>query len=127
MRTRLSSKLSDRLCLKAAWAWLLREQIGGLKSVEIEETDSKVLEVLTPESEHWRGLQPDPTDRPLVRRSLVRAQVGEPEYSRGYVGRRSPFVFLTDTGFTAFAGLDPSSARPIARGHGVVGRLERWG
>jgi hypothetical protein len=31
--------------------------------VEIEETDSKVLEVLTPESAHWRGLQPDPTDR----------------------------------------------------------------
>jgi hypothetical protein len=30
--------------------------------VEIDETDSKVLEVLTSESEHWRGLQPDPTD-----------------------------------------------------------------
>jgi putative transposase len=30
--------------------------------VEIEEIDSKVLEVLTPENEHRRGLQPDPTD-----------------------------------------------------------------
>jgi hypothetical protein len=27
--------------------------------VEIEANDSKVLEVLTPESEHWRGLQLD--------------------------------------------------------------------
>src|SRR6478672_3410682 len=29
----------------------------------------------------------------LIRRSLVRAQVGEPENSRGYVERRSPFLF----------------------------------
>jgi hypothetical protein len=61
--------------------------------VEIEETDSKVLEGLTPESEHWRGLQPDPTDRLLIRRSLVRAQVGEPIKSKGYVARRNPFLF----------------------------------
>mgnify|MGYP003694262641 CR=1 FL=1 len=59
--------------------------------MEIEETDSKVLEVLTPESEHWRGLQPDPTDRLLIRRSLVRAQVEEPIKSKGYVARRNPF------------------------------------
>ena len=75
--------------------------------MEIEETDSKVLEVLTPESEHWRGLQPDPIDRMLIRRSLVRAQVGEPENSRGYVERRSPFVF-SDTETAAFAGFTGS-------------------
>jgi endonuclease YncB( thermonuclease family) len=46
--------------------------------MEIEETDSKALEVLTPEREHWRDLQPYPTDRLLIRRSLVRAQVEEP-------------------------------------------------
>jgi hypothetical protein len=51
--------------------------------VEIEETDAKVLEVLTPESEPWRGLQPDPTDRLLIRRSLVRAQVEEPNKIKG--------------------------------------------
>jgi hypothetical protein len=34
------------------------------------------------------------TVRLLIRRSLVRAQVGEPRISRGYVERRSPFVFL---------------------------------
>ena len=58
--------------------------------MEIEANDSKVLEVLTLESEHWRGLQPDLIDRLLIRRSLVRAQVGEPRNSRGYVGRRCP-------------------------------------
>ena len=52
--------------------------VRGSNPVEIEETDSKVLEVLTPESEHWRGLQLDPNHRLLIRRSLVRAQVGEP-------------------------------------------------
>jgi hypothetical protein len=61
--------------------------------VEIEETDSKVLEGLTPESEHWRGLQLDPTERLLIRRSLVRAQVGEPIKSKGYVARHNPFLF----------------------------------
>jgi hypothetical protein len=61
--------------------------------VEIEETDSKALEVLTPESEHWRGLQPDPTDRLSIRRSLVRAQVEEPIKSKGYVATRNPFLF----------------------------------
>jgi hypothetical protein len=61
--------------------------------VEIEETDSKVLEVLTPESEHWRGLQLDPTDRLLIRRPLVRAQVGEPIESKGYVAKRNHFLF----------------------------------
>ena len=34
--------------------------VRGSNPAEIEETDSKVLEVLTPESEHWRGLQLDP-------------------------------------------------------------------
>ena len=61
--------------------------------VEIEANDSKVLEVLTPESEHWRGLQLDPNHRLLIRRSLVRAQVGEPIKSKGYVARRNPFLF----------------------------------
>ena len=46
--------------------------------MEIEANDSKVLEVLTLESEHWHGLQLDPNHRLLIRRSLVRAQVGEP-------------------------------------------------
>ena len=61
--------------------------------MEIEANDSKVLEVLTPESEHWRGLQLDPNHRLLIRRSLVRAQVGEPIKSKGYVARRNPFLF----------------------------------
>jgi hypothetical protein len=54
-------------------------------------------------SEHWRGLQPDPNHRLLIRGSLVRAQFGEPRKSRGYVQRRSPFV-VPDTvaGFAAF-------------------------
>ena len=52
--------------------------VGGSSQVEIEANESKVLEVLTPESEHWRGLQLDPNHRLLIRRSLVRAQVGEP-------------------------------------------------
>ena len=68
--------------------------VRGSSPVEIEATDSKVLEVLTPESEHWRGLQLDPNHRLLIRRSLVRAQVGEPRYSRGCVRRRRPFVSL---------------------------------
>ena len=37
----------------------------------------------THESEHWRGLQPDPNHRLLIRRSLVRAQVGEPRKFKG--------------------------------------------
>ena len=57
--------------------------VRGSSPVEIEENDSKVLEVLTPESEHWRGLQLDPNDRLLIRRSLVRAQVGEPRIIKG--------------------------------------------
>jgi hypothetical protein len=47
--------------------------VRGSNPVEIEANDSKVLEVLTPESEHWRGLQLDPNHRLLIRRSLVRA------------------------------------------------------
>jgi hypothetical protein len=61
--------------------------------VEIEENDSKVLEDADPKSEHWRGLQLDPNHRLLIRRSLVRAQVGEPIESKGYVARRNPFLF----------------------------------
>ena len=67
--------------------------VRGSSPVEIEANDSKVLEVLTPESEHWRGLQLDPNHRLLIRRSLVRAQVGEPIKSKGYVARRNPFLF----------------------------------
>jgi hypothetical protein len=67
--------------------------VRGSSPVEIEGNDSKVLEVLTPESEHSRGLQPDPIDRLLIRRSLVRAQVGEPMKSKGYAARRNPFLF----------------------------------
>ena len=67
--------------------------VRGSSPVEIEENDSKVLEVLTPESEHWRGLQLDPNHRLLIRRSLVRAQVGEPIKSKGYVAKRNPFLF----------------------------------
>ena len=61
--------------------------------MEIEANDSKVLEVLTPESEHWRGLQLDPNHRLLIRRSLVRAQVGEPD-SRGLAGEEPLTLFL---------------------------------
>ena len=75
--------------------------------MEIEENDSKVLEVLTPESEHWRGLQLDPNHRLLIRRSLVRAQVGEPIKSKGYVAMRNPFLFAIlesdSAGFATFA------------------------
>ena len=67
--------------------------VRGSIPVEIEETDSNLLEVLTPESEHWRGLQLDPTDRLLIRRSLVRAQVEEPIKSKGYVAIRNHFLF----------------------------------
>ena len=61
--------------------------------MEIEETDYEILDIDDPQSEHWRGLQPDPTDRLLIRRSLVRAQVEEPIKSKGYVARRNPFLF----------------------------------
>ena len=79
--------------------------------MEIEANDSKVLEVLTPESEHWRGLQLDPNHRLLIRRSLVRAQVGEPIKSKGYGANRNPFLFsILDSGSTSCA----SSLLPIA-------------
>ena len=47
----------------------------------------------------------------LIRRSLVRAQVGEPGI-KGLCREAWPFVFETerDTGFTAFAGLGPGSS-----------------
>jgi len=85
--------------------------VRGSSPVEIEASDSKVLEVLTPESEHWRWLQLDPNDRLLIRRSLVRAQVGEPIKSKGYVARRDPFLFeILESGSTSCA----SSLSPIA-------------
>jgi hypothetical protein len=85
--------------------------VRGSSPVEIEANDSKVLEVLTPESEHWRGLQLDLIDRLLIRRSLVRAQVGEPIKSKGYVARRNPFlVAILESGSTSCA----SSLSPIA-------------
>ena len=85
--------------------------VRGSSPVEIEANDSKVLEVLTPESEHWRGLQLDPNHRLLIRRSLVRAQVGEPIKSKGYVARRNPFLFaILDSGSASCA----SSLSPIA-------------
>jgi hypothetical protein len=62
---------------------------------EIEASDSKVLEVLTRESEHWRGLQPDPIDRLLIRRSPVRAQVGEQEV-RAFRGKQRGEVEIVD-------------------------------
>jgi len=46
--------------------------------------------------------------------ALIRAQVGEPEDSRGYVERRSPFVFLIP--HTGFAGI----AAPLAHRLSVV-------
>jgi hypothetical protein len=61
--------------------------------VEIEETDQNIFEADDPQSEHWRGLQPDPSDRLLIRRSLVRAQVEEPVKSKSYVAKRNPFLF----------------------------------
>ena len=85
--------------------------VRGSSPVEIEANDSKVLEVVTPESEHWRGLQLDPNDRLLIRRSLVRAQVGEPIKSKGYVERRNPFLFaILESGSPSCA----SSLSPIA-------------
>ncbi len=67
--------------------------VRGSSQVEIEANGSEILEVLTPESEHWRGLQLDPNDRLLIRRSLVRAQVGEPIKPKGNVASRNPFLF----------------------------------
>jgi hypothetical protein len=61
--------------------------------VEIEETDYEILDADDQQSEHWCGLQPDPTDRLLVRRSLVRAQVEEPIKSNGYAAKRNHFLF----------------------------------
>jgi hypothetical protein len=93
---------------------------GALASpVEIEETGWKVLEVLTPESEHWRGLQRDPTDRLLIRRSLVRAQVEEPMKSKGYVVIRNPFLFaILESGRqSARVRPHPSRLRERPRGH----------
>ena len=64
-----------------------------------------------PQSEHWCGLQPDPTDRLSIRRSLVRAQVEEPIKSKGYVARRNPFLFaILESGSASCA----SSLSPIA-------------
>ena len=85
--------------------------VRGSSPVEIEANDSKVLEDADPESEHWRGLQLDPNHRLLIRRSLVRAQVGEPIKSKGYVARRNPFLFaILESGSTSCA----SSLSPIA-------------
>jgi hypothetical protein len=81
--------------------------------VEIEETDYEILDTDDPQSEHWRGLQADVIDRLLIRRSLVRAQVGKPINSRGYAARarRNPFLFaILDSGSTSCA----SSLSPIA-------------
>jgi hypothetical protein len=50
--------------------------------VKIDQTDQNILDADDPQSEHWRGLQPDLSDRLLVRRSLVRAQVEEPKRLR---------------------------------------------
>ena len=69
--------------------------------MEIEETDYEILDTDDPQGEHWRGLQPDLIDRLLIRRSLVRAQVGEPIKSKGYVARRNPFLFaILDSGLS---------------------------
>jgi hypothetical protein len=51
------------------------------------------LDAGDPKSEPWRGLQPDPTGRLLIRRSRVRAQVEEPINSKGYVAKGNPFLF----------------------------------
>jgi hypothetical protein len=59
--------------------------------VEIEETDYEILDADDPQSEHWRGLQPDPTDRLLIRRPLVRAQVEEPIKSKVLHRKAKPF------------------------------------
>ncbi len=90
--------------------------VRGSSQVEIEANDSKVLEVLTPESEHWRGLQLDPNHRLLIRRSLVRAQVGEPTKSKGYVANRHPFLFAileSDLGYP-ISSTSPRSYRQIS-------------
>ena len=53
---------------------------------------------------------------------LVRAQVGEPRNPRGYLGRRSPFVFLIPSaGFAGIAGfLAPETAVRRALPRSVV-------
>ena len=53
-----------------------------------------ILDTTTLEAQHSCRFAGRSSGRLLIRRSLVRAQVGEPRNSRGYVGRRSPFVFL---------------------------------
>jgi hypothetical protein len=61
---------------------------------------------------------------------LVRAQVGEPRNSRGYVRRRSPFVFpIPNTGFAGiagFAGLYGETREPSSRGLCSRGEASPW-
>ena len=61
--------------------------------VEIEETDQEILDADDPQSKHWRGLQPDPTDRLLIRRPWFEPRSGSQQNQR-VTSQPQPFFYL---------------------------------
>ena len=66
----------------------------GRPRARLGRSRQEILDTTTLKAQHSCRFAGRSSGRLLIRRSLVRAQVGEPENSRGYVERRSPFGFL---------------------------------
>jgi hypothetical protein len=94
--------------------------VRGSSPVKIEASDSKVLEVLTPESEHWRGLQLDPNHRLLIRRSWFEPRSGSQEIQGATSRGVAPLSVLIPS--------EPASDRPLCGSRGQRNRphLCRW-
>ena len=77
----------------------------------------EILDTRTLKAQHSCRFAGGSSGRLLIRRSLVRAQVGEPENSRGYVERRSPFVISMSSGAISSSGHRISIRVPLEPFH----------